>query len=27
VGTAQRLAALDAQLTTPDAPSRAPDRP
>jgi MurNAc alpha-1-phosphate uridylyltransferase len=27
VGTPQRLAALDAQLTTPDAPSRAPDRP
>lgn len=27
VGTAQRLAALDAQLTTPDAPSRATDRP
>jgi MurNAc alpha-1-phosphate uridylyltransferase len=27
VGTPQRLAALDAQLTTPDALSRAPDRP
>jgi MurNAc alpha-1-phosphate uridylyltransferase len=26
VGTPQRLAALDAQLTTPDAPYRAPDR-
>jgi len=27
VGTPQRLARLDAQLTNPDAPSRAPDRP
>ncbi len=27
VGTPQRLARLDAQLTNPDAPSRAPDKP